>query len=289
MDRVNAGERLAADELLELAATPDILALGMLADTVRRSLHGSQITYLRVALCPFDKSFTDAVPPAAREIRITGAPDTLDVAVTAVETARAVAGERAVSGFSWADVERLANAAGVSAANALDRLRAAGLDAIAHLSLDLIDNPAEALDRLVTAGYQRVRLTIDKAPAGARTTLLLRAAELQEAFACIRALSPLPFTLDGMRPTTGYDDVKTVAIARLAAPNIATVQVDWLRYGPKLAQVALTFGADDVDNVTASDAAPDGPRRAPLEDVRRNIEAAGFDPAERDGRFALIA
>ena len=121
----------------------------MLADTVRRSLHGSQITYLRVALCPFDKSFTDAVPPAAREIRITGAPDTLDVAVTAVETARAVAGDRAVSGFSWADVERLAGAAGVSVADVLERLRAAGLDAIAHLPLDRIDNIADALDRLV--------------------------------------------------------------------------------------------------------------------------------------------
>ena len=91
-----------------------------------------------------------------------------------------------------------------------------------------------------------------------------------------------------MRPTTGYDDVKSVAIARLAAPNIPTVQVDWLRYGPKLAQVALTFGADDVDNVSASDEAPDGRRRAPLEDVRRNIKAAGLEPAERDGRFALI-
>jgi aminodeoxyfutalosine synthase len=91
-----------------------------------------------------------------------------------------------------------------------------------------------------------------------------------------------------MRPTTGYDDVKSVAIARLAAPNISTVQVDWLRYGPKLAQVALTFGADDVDNVSASDEAPDGRRRAPLEDVRRNIKAAGLEPAERDGRFALI-
>jgi hypothetical protein len=41
--------------------------------------------------------------------------------------------------------------------------------------------------------------------------------------------------------------------------------------------------------VTASDDAPDGRRRAPLEDVRRNIEAAGFEPAERDGRFAPIA
>jgi aminodeoxyfutalosine synthase len=288
MERVTAGERLTADDLSELAATPDLLSLGMLADTVRRSLHGSQVTYVRVALCPFDTSFTDVVPRAAREIRITGAPGTLDVAVAAVEMARAFAADRAVSGFSWADVERLAGAAGVSATNVLERLRSAGLDAIADLPLDHIDNPAEALDRLVTAGYRHVRLTIDKAPAAARTTLLLRAAELQEEFACIRTLSPLPSTLDAMRPTTGYDDVKTVAIARLAAPNIPTVQVDWLRYGPKLAQVALTFGADDVDNVTASDDAPDGRRRAPLEAVRRNIEAAGFEPAERDGRFALI-
>jgi 2-iminoacetate synthase ThiH len=79
-----------------------------------------------------------------------------------------------------------------------------------------------------------------------------------------------------------------VALARLAAPNIPTIQVDWTRYGPKLAQVALTFGADDLDNVTASDDAPDGHRRAPLEEVRRNIEAAGFTAAERDGRFSLV-
>jgi aminodeoxyfutalosine synthase len=277
------------EDLAHLAATPDILPLGMMADTVRRSLHGSQITYLRVALCPFDASFIDAVPPAAREIRITGAPETLDIAVSAVKTARAVAADRAVSGFSWMDVERLAGAAGVSVAEVLERLHSTGLDAIAHMPLDRIDDLSDALGRLITAGYAQVRLTIDKARADARLRLVLRAAELQEEFACIRSISPLPSTLDAMRPTTGYDDVKTVAIARLAAPNIPTVQVDWLRYGPKLAQVALTFGADDVDNVTASDDAPDGRRRAPLEDVRRNIEAAGFEPAERDGRFAPIA
>jgi 2-iminoacetate synthase ThiH len=65
--------------------------------------------------------------------------------------------------------------------------------------------------------------------------------------------------------------------------------VDWLRYGPKLAQVALTFGADDLDCVSATHDAPDGRRRAPLEEVRRNIEAAGFSPAERDGRFNVVA
>ena len=288
LERVSAGERLGADDLAQLAATPDILQLGMLADTVRRTLHGTQVTYLRVALCPYDKPFTDAVPLAAREVRVTGKPDSLDVAVTAIETARAVAGERTVSAFSWMDIETIATAASERASKVLARLRSAGLDAVAEVPLDRIGNDAEVIDALVSAGYQEIRLTIEKAPAAARTKLLIGAAALQEKCACIRSISPLPSLLDAMRPTTGYDDVKSVAIARLAAPNISTVQVDWLRYGPKLAQVALTFGADDVDNVSASDEAPDGRRRAPLEDVRRNIKAAGLEPAERDGRFALI-
>jgi len=110
LERVSAGERLGADDLAQVAATPDILQLGMLADTVRRRVHGAQVTYVRVALCPFDKPFADAVPLAAREVRVTGSPDSLEVAFTAVEAARAVAGDRAVSAFSWADVERLASA-----------------------------------------------------------------------------------------------------------------------------------------------------------------------------------
>jgi len=285
MERVHAGERLAAGDLAQLAATPDILQLGMLADTVRRALHGTQVTYLRVALCAFDAPMSDHVTPAAREIRLTGKPDALGVAVTAVETARAIAGDRTVSGFSWTDVERIG---GTDLPAALARLRDAGLDAIAELPLDRIAEPARAIEALASAGYQRLRLTIDKAPADARTALLIRAAELQDEFACIQSVSPLPMTVDALRPTTGYNDVKSIAIARLAAPNIQTIQVDWLRYGPKLAQVALTFGADDVDNVTASDDAPEGRRRAPLEEVRRNIEAAGLEPAERDGRFGLV-
>ena len=289
MDRVSAGERLGADDLAQLAATPDILQLGMLADTVRRRLHGAQVTYLRVALCPFDKPFTDSVPLAAREVRVTGRPDTLEVATTAVEAARAVAGERAVSAFSWLDVERLSGAESVRPAKVLEQLRGAGLDALAELPLDRMADPAGVLHALVSAGYTQIRLTIDKAPADVRTKLFITAAALQETFPAIRSINPLPLMLDAMRPTTGYDDVKSVAIARLAAPNIQEVQVDWLRYGPKLAQVALTFGADDIDNVTASDEAPDGRRRAPLEDVRRNIQAAGLEPVERDGRFQLIS
>jgi 2-iminoacetate synthase ThiH len=53
--------------------------------------------------------------------------------------------------------------------------------------------------------------------------------------------------------------------------------------------VALTFGADDVDGISPSDAAPEGRRRAPLEEIRRNIEAAGFEAVERGGRFTTPA
>lgn len=282
------GQPLPADDIRQLAAAADILPLGMLADSLRRRMHDRQVTYVRVAPCAFDASFADAVPPTAREVRITGQPPTMNVAVAAVEAAKAVAGERAVSGFAWQDVERLA-AGGETAARVLARLREAGLDAIAELPLDRAGGVAEAVEQLAAAGYRQLRLTIEKAAAVDRTHLLLQAAALQDRYACIQAINPLPTVMQTFRPTTGYEDVKMVAVARLAAPNIPTVQVDWLRYGPKLAQVALTFGADDLDAVTASDESADGRRRAPLEEVRRNIEAAGFTPAERDGRFTVIA
>jgi aminodeoxyfutalosine synthase len=283
LERIAAAGRLSPDDVRELAGTSDILPLGMLADALRRRLHGARATYRRVAVCPFDRPFTDLVPPAAREIRITGSPETLAVAVTAVETARDVAAERSVTAFSWADVERLAGG-GVGEGHVLATLRAAGLDAIADLSLDGIADLPAAARLLHAAGFDRLRLSVARAPAADRTGLLLRAADLQDELGCVQALDPLPASVDAHRPTTGYEDVKMVAIARLAAPNVPSIQVDWQRYGPKLAQVALTFGADEVYGVSASDEGPDGRRRAPLEEIRRNIEAAGFEPVERDAR-----
>ncbi len=59
-------------------------------------------------------------------------------------------------------------------------------------------------------------------------------------------------------------------------------------YGPKLAQVALTFGADDVNAVSPHDSLERGRRRAPLEEIRRNIRDAAAEPVERNGRFELV-
>jgi len=282
LERIAGGEDLEPAVIEALAASADILPAGMLADALKRRLHGAAVTFLRVATCPFDRSFADAVPPAAGEVRISGAPETLDIAAAAVGSARAVAGARTVTGFSWADVERFAGETGRPVA-ALARLKDAGLDALAEVPIDLLTDRAAALEQLSKAGFERVRLHVHKPIAGDRAAFWLEIGALRRRFGSIESINPLPMSLSAFKPTTGYDDVKTVAIARLAAPQVPHIQVDWTRYGPKLAQVALTFGADDVDGVSASDAAPEGRRRAPLEEIRRNIEAAGFEPVERGG------
>src|SRR5918996_1765086 len=102
--RLAAGERLAPADVEELASAHDILAVGMLADEVRRRIHGARVTFGRVACCAFDKALGEAVPLTAREVRLTGTPDALDVAVTAVRSAKAVGGARLLSGFSPLDL-----------------------------------------------------------------------------------------------------------------------------------------------------------------------------------------
>jgi aminodeoxyfutalosine synthase len=290
MARIDSGGRLTPDEIQELSAAPDVLPLGMLADALRRRLHGTVVTFVRVADWGADRSPGEPVPAAAREVRITGVPESLEAAVGLVAAARVAADDRVLAAFSWHDVERLAGVSvsrrhGDAVAQVLQALRDAGLDALAELPLDALTDADAAVERLRGAGFQQLRFTVDAAGVGERAALWVRAAELQDRFACIQSLGPLPVSARASRPSTGYQDVKMVALARLAAPNIPTIQVSWSRHGPKLAQVALTFGADDVYGISASDDAAEGRRRAPLEEIRRNIEAAGFEPMERDGRF----
>jgi CofH/MqnC-like protein len=286
MDRITRGDRLNPEEIHELATTPDILSLGMLADTLRRLLRDTRVTFLRVAEFAFDRPVAAGVPAAAREVRLTGSPADIDAAVAAIEKAKGISGNRTVAGFSWVDVERWAAAAPL--AQVLTRLKNAGLDAIAELPLDHVGGLGIAAMSLKDAGFRQLRLSIGKAPADARAALLIAASALQDAHGIVQSINPLPMSLSAFRPTTGYEDVKMVALARLAAPSVPSIQVDWRRYGPKLAQVALTFGADDIDGVSPSDEAPEGRRRAPLPEIQRNVEAAGLLPVERDGWFNLL-
>jgi aminodeoxyfutalosine synthase len=190
-----------------------------------------------------------------------------------------------VPGFSLADLERASAAEGATLRSLLEDLRAAGLDLVADAPFDTLQDARRSIEEVNIAGLSLARLTVSQLPSSDVPSFYKRVADLQRRVAVIRTFAPLPRKLNPAAPTTGYDDVKRVALARLIVDGIASIQVDWSLYGPKLAQVALTVGADDIDGVSPDDDESEGPRRAPLEEIRRNIRAAGQEPVERNGRF----
>ena len=254
-----AGALLTAAELDELAAA-DVLSLGMLADEVRRARVGNTVTYSRDA-----------------ETRLVDLPGSLADALSAIRSAKASRGGE-LAGYSLADV---IDRGWGAAADVLKQLKAAGLDAIAEAPIDRLADPFAALRAAEEAGLPVNCLSLQKPLAGTRTEYVLKVRNILERFPAVKAVAPLPREQSIAVPTTGYDDVRAVALTRLGLPMVRDIQVDWTQYGPKLAQVALTFGANDLDRVSTLDDESLGRRRTSAEDVRRNIAAAGFTAAER--------
>lgn len=275
-------------ELASLAASHDIINLGMLADEARRARHGVRTTFVRVADVSVEPGGAIAVPPAAGEIRIVGAPVSRAAASERVDEVVARAHGVPVSGFSLVDLEKVSGREGVPLRSLLEGLRSAGLELIAEAPIDELADARRSIEEVNIAGLRLARLTIQRLPTAEASSLLKQVATLQHDVAVIRAFAPLPRRVNPAVPTTGYEDVRRVALARLFLPNVPSIQVDWSLYGPKLAQVALTVGADDVDGVSATDDLSQGPRRTALEEIRRHIRAAGLEPAERNGRFDLL-
>jgi hypothetical protein len=278
---------LSDQEIASLAATHDIIELGMRADELRRARHGARTTFVRVADVPVDASEV-ALPSAAGEIRIVGAPATRQAAVDRVRAVAAETGGRPLSGFSLSDLERLAGAERITLRALLEELCAAGLELVADAPFDRLQDPRRSIEEVNISGLALGRLTIHQLPSPDAPALFRQVTELQRRVGVIRSFAPLPRVVNPAVPTTGYDDVRRVSLARLLVENIPSIQVDWLLYGPKLAQVALAVGADDVDAVSAVDDERDGRRRAPLEEIRRNIRAASQEPVERNGRFETL-
>jgi aminodeoxyfutalosine synthase len=198
------------------------------------------------------------------------------------------AGGRAVSAFSLADLEELSAREGVPLRTLLEELHAAGLELVADAPFDRLRDPRRSIEEANIAGLALARLTVDRSPSADPLALLREVVDLQRQVAVVRAFAPLPRRMNPAAPTTGYEDVKRVALARIVVDNVPSIQVDWSLYGPKLAQVALTVGADDVDGVSPAEETGLGRRRAPLEEICRNIRAAGLEPVERNGRFEVV-
>jgi len=276
-------------EIATLAASHDIVTIGMRADDARRERHGNRTTFVRVADVPADVAAPFTWPPAAGEVRIVGVPASRVAAIARAAQVAAAATGVPVSGYSLADLERLAALEQVTLRSILEELRAAGLELVAEAPVDRLQDARRSIEEVNISGLALARLTVHQLPSADVVPLYKRVAELQHEVGVIRTFAPLPRAFNPAVPTTGYDDVKRIALARLVVDNVPSIQVDWALYGPKLAQVGLTVGADDVDGVSPEGKTTEGRRRAPLEEIRRNIRAAGQEPVERNGRFDVLA
>jgi aminodeoxyfutalosine synthase len=279
--------RADAQSVLECA---DLVQVGMLGEGARVAKHGSRVTYGRVLTM-----VEGNIPaPGAEfgELRVMGVPASVADARAWVRAAKPAAAGVPLTGFSLRDLLALAGGDHLALADIARMLKADGLDAVAEVALDTVgdtENTVEVIRAVMHGGLGCDRATVERAAIADRIDLVERAALVQRETGALRAFAPLP-RLDPVDvPSTGYDDVKTVAIARLLCASIDSIQVDWPLYGPKLAQVALTVGADDVDGIAAVDPGVLGKRRSPIEEIKGNIRAAALEAAERDGRFRLLA
>jgi aminodeoxyfutalosine synthase len=294
-----AGAALSALQLRDLADSRDLIGLGMLAADVRTRWHGTQGTFVRVAVVDVSNASADAggfgldLPHvgadgsiegggtfAMGELRLVGAPSSLDAARVMVAAAARQAG---VPVSAWS-VDALASLGPL--ADVARTLREAGLHAVASARVDRLS--VADLEALAAAGLPLQTVTLGTPLDGeALLDALEQVRAWQAATGVVRACCPLPVDASAEQPTTGYDDMRHVALARIVLDNVAHIQAHWARLGAKLSQACLLFGADDLDAVPAHDALTHGPRRAILEEVRRNLVAASLEPVERDGAFAV--
>jgi aminodeoxyfutalosine synthase len=93
--------------------------------------------------------------------------------------------------------------------------------------------------------------------------------------------------------TTGFQDLKAIAVGRLMLDNFPHVKSYWIMIGPRLAQVGLSFGADDIDGTVteekiAHDAGAPTAQSMSVHELARLIREAGRRPIERDTVFNVV-
>jgi aminodeoxyfutalosine synthase len=125
-----------------------------------------------------------------------------------------------------------------------------------------------------------------------RVDHLLRLRSLQDETDGFTAFIPLAYHPEnnymGLEyHTTGTEDLRTLATSRLVLDNIANIKAYWLMLTPKLAQVALSFGANDLDGTVVEEniyqmAGSVSGQALDRAELHRVVREAGYEPVERD-------
>lgn len=125
-----------------------------------------------------------------------------------------------------------------------------------------------------------------------RVDHMLRLRALQDETEGFQTFIPLSYHPEGNRlgklpPPTGVDDLRTFAVARLVLHNIPHIKAYWIMMGLKTAQVAQSFGVDDLDGTVQEEkiyhmAGAETPQALTRADLVRLIREAGRTAVERD-------
>jgi aminodeoxyfutalosine synthase len=347
-EKVRSRERLTPDDALTLYRTPDILAVGWLANHVRERLHGDT-TYFNVnrhinptnvcvaacRLCAFGRkkdtpgAYTMALEEAFQtaasgyteavtEFHIVGGlhPDLpFQYFLDLISSLKQRFPQVHLKAFTMVEVAYLAKRAKLSTRETLQQLKNAGVDSLpgggAEIFADRVrhiicDHKIDGEQWLETAKlahqlglksnatmlYGHVENDED------RVDHLLKLRTLQDETSGFQTFIPLAFHPDNtplqhLPKTTGMLDIRQIAVSRLVLDNFPHIKAYWQMLTPKIAQIALRFGADDIDGTVieekiyhdAGATTPQGMRR---NDLIRLIREAGREPQERDTMYRPV-
>jgi aminodeoxyfutalosine synthase len=347
-DKVRAGERLSFDEGVQLYRSPDLLAVGWLANYVRERKHGN-VTYYNVnrhinptnvcvahcKLCAFGRdpnspgAYTYAldeiyqradqgVREGATEFHIVGGlhPDLpFDYFLELINGLKKRHPQVHLKAFTMVEVHYFARIAKLSIEETLQKMKTAGVDSCpgggaeifhprvrriicdhkvsGNMWLTLARKAHEAgLHSNATMLYGHVETEEE------RVDHLVKLRELQDITRGFVAFIPLAFhpdntALSHIPKPTGYDDLRNIAVSRLLLDNFEHIKAYWIMLTPSIAQIALRFGANDLDGTVVEekiyhDAGAKTSEFTPRTELERLIRAAGRVPVERDTLYNKI-
>ncbi len=347
-EKVFAQERLTTADGIRLYRSPDILAVGWLANLVRERLHGD-VTFFNVnrhinptnvcvascRLCAFGRkkgaegTYTMALEEAwasaatgyseaVTEFHIVGGlhPDLpFEYFLDLVEGLKVRFPQVHIKAFTMVEVAFLAKRAKLTIPEALERMKAAGVDSCPGGGAEIFADRVRHIicDHKIDGGeWLETAKMVHRAGLRSNATMLYGHVEneedridhmvklraVQDETGGFQTFIPLAFhpqhtALGHLPKTTGFDDMRQIAIGRLMLDNFAHVKSYWQMVTPKMAQISLRFGADDIDGTVVEEkiyhdagaTTEQGMRRTELE---RLIREAGRVPFERDTLYHAV-
>ena len=253
-----------------------------------------------------------------REIHVVGGchPDLpFSYYVDLVREIKKVRPESVIKAFTAVEVAHLANNERLSVSDVLQAFKEAGVQALPGGGAEVFSNRVRQLlcpEKLNSDGWLQVAKKAHLLGMRSNATLLYghveTAAERVDHMLALRAAQdetggfitfiPLAFQtantgLSGVRPRTGFTDLKTIAVSRLLLDNFAHIKAYWIMLGVKMAQIALHFGANDLDGTVMEErighmAGAQSAEALTPDELQGLIRAAGREPVERDTFFIPV-